>query len=387
MKDTVRHQRAAATLLLLALSGGAALVSARRQASPPPPEAGRVSDRLAALHREADALMRQERTLLGDLRRFEVERDLRVEEARQLNEQADKLIVQAEETTERIGKYEQAIEAARPVLNRRLVDVYKLGQPGYARLLLGGGDLNELGRTTRLVTAMAEMDHRRVRAYTTLVSRMTAARKALDDQVARLESLQADAQQAADLAKKAIISRAELIREIDARRDLNAQMAGELESASRRLQDTMKTGTGAPAQGFAVRSIKPFRGQLEWPVVTKGPARPGVMGPGPANATVARNGVELPVADGQLVRAVHDGRIVYADRFPALGQLIIVDHGGSAFSLYGYLGTIAVSKGMNVGAGQIIGASGLSPEGQPALYFELRIDGQPVDPLQWLKAR
>jgi septal ring factor EnvC (AmiA/AmiB activator) len=95
----------------------------------------------------------------------------------------------------------------------------------------------------------------------------------------------------------------------------------------------------------------------------------------------------MPAADGQPVRSVHDGRIVYAGLFPTLGQLIIVDHGGMAFSLYGYMGLIAVSKGMSVGAGQIIGASGRSPDGQPALYFELRIDGQPVDPLQWLKVR
>ena len=377
-----------ALVMLLGLSGGPALVSARRQEPAPPQPAARVADRLAALHREADALMNQERTLLGDLRRLEVERDLRTEEARRLNEQADALTAQAEDTTDRIGRYEQVIEAARPVLNKRLVDIYKLGQPAYARLLLGAGDVRELGRTTRLVTAMAAIDQRRVGAYTTLISRLTAARKDLDEQVARLETLQADAQQAADLSTKAVAARAELIRQIDARRDLNAQMAGELEAASRRLQDTMKGGAGAPAPaGFAVRSIKPLRGQLEWPAATDGPARPGVMGPGPANATVARNGVDLPVADGQPVRAVHDGRVVYADPFPALGQLVIVDHGGMAFSLYGYLGVIAVSKGMTVTAGQVIGASGRSPDGQPALYFELRIDGQPVDPLQWLKAR
>ncbi len=384
------HLRVTVTLvliLLLGLPGGTALVSARRQATAPPPSA-RVSDRLAALHREAEALMSQERSLLGDLRRLEVERDLRLEEARQLTEQADKLTAEAQENTERITRYEQAIEAARPVLNKRLVDAYKLGQPGYARLLLGAGDLRDLGRTTRLVTAMAEMDQRRVRAYTTLVARSTAASKALDEQVLRLETLQADAQHSASLAAKAVAARADLIRQIDARRDLNAQMAGEIELASRRLQDTMKGGAGAPASaGFAVRSIKPVRGLLDWPVQVQGPARPGLRGTGPEGAAVPRNGLELAVADGQLVRSIHEGRIVYADLFFALGQLIIVDHGGLAFSLYGYLGTIAVSKGMSVGAGQIIGATGRSPEGQPALYFELRIDGQPVDPLQWLKPR
>ena len=340
--------------------------------------------------------MSQERTLLGELRRLEVERDLHLEESRRLNQQADQLTAQAEKTTQLIGRYEQAIDAARPVLSRRLVDVYKLGQPGYARLLLGGGDLRELGRTTRLVTAMADLDERRVRAFTTLVSRLSAARKALDEQISRLETLQADAKQAADLASKAVLARAELIRQIDARRDLNAQMAGELEMATRRLQGTMTgaggaggtggTGGAVASAGFAVRSIKPFRGQLEWPVAAQSFARAGGKADQPG-AAVAHNGLEMTVAEGQPVRSVHEGRVIFADQFPALGQLVIIDHGGLAFSLYGYLGAMAVAKGMSVGAGQIIGASGRSPDGQPVVYLELRIDGQPVDPLQWLKAR
>jgi septal ring factor EnvC (AmiA/AmiB activator) len=369
--------------LLAALSCAAAALSARPEPQVPAAPAG-AADRLAALHREADALMSQERSLLGDLRRLEVERDLRLEEARQLSARADALTAQAAGTTDEIDRYEAAIEAARPVLRQRMVDLYKFGQPGYARLLLGATDFRDMARTTRLVTAMAEIDQRRVRDYTGLAARLSAARKALDDQVSRLEVLQADAKEAADLAAKAVVARATLIRDIDRQRDLNARMAGELEIAARRLQSTIAGPTGATTgPGPAVPPIKPLRSQLEWPVATQGPARR----PGQAGETVARNGVEMAVSDGQPVRAVHPGRVLYADLFPSLGQLVIVDHGGLAFSLYGYLGTMAVAKGTDVSAGQVIGASGRSPEGQPALYFELRIDGQPVDPLQWLKAR
>lgn len=389
----MQPRRAAAHALLLLLAGGIALAAAGRQAPEqrlpvPQQRPADVSDRLKALHREADALMTQERSLLGDLRRLEVERDLRLEESRRLSAQADKLTAEAEETSGLITRYEQGLEAARPMLRRRIVDVYKLGQPGYARLLLGAGDPRELGRTARLVTAMAELDQRRVRAYETLVARLTAARKTLDDQALHIETLQADAQQAADLANKAVLARAELIRQIDSKRDLNAQMAGELEMAARRLQGAMSVAGGAaptPAAGPALRSIKPFRGQLDWPVAAQSYARPGRADePG---AAVARNGLEMAVPEGQPVRAVHEGHVIYADQFPALGQLVIIDHGGLAFSLYGYLGAITVAKGAPVGAGQVIGASGSSPDGKPALYFELRIDGQPVDPLQWLKAR
>jgi septal ring factor EnvC (AmiA/AmiB activator) len=62
-----------------------------------------------------------------------------------------------------------------------------------------------------------------------------------------------------------------------------------------------------------------------------------------------------------------------------------VDLGDGAYSLYGYLSALEAARGAQVDAQTVIGSSGRNPSGNPALYFELRIDGKPVDPLQWLK--
>jgi septal ring factor EnvC (AmiA/AmiB activator) len=77
--------------------------------------------------------------------------------------------------------------------------------------------------------------------------------------------------------------------------------------------------------------------------------------------------------------------VAFADEFTGYGKLVIVEHGGGAFSLYGHLGTIRVSRGARVEAGTTVGLSGRNPSGTPTVYFELRIDGRPVDPLQWLQ--
>jgi septal ring factor EnvC (AmiA/AmiB activator) len=76
---------------------------------------------------------------------------------------------------------------------------------------------------------------------------------------------------------------------------------------------------------------------------------------------------------------------VYAAPFTGFGNLIILDHGNRAFSLYGYLDRLDIARGDRVAPGNVVGSVGLATGGQPALYFELRVDGQPVDPLQWLK--
>jgi murein hydrolase activator len=93
----------------------------------------------------------------------------------------------------------------------------------------------------------------------------------------------------------------------------------------------------------------------------------------------------VSLAEGQPVRAVHEGVVAYADQFTGYGNLVILDHGDGAYSLYGYLGPMDVTRGDRVDAQARLAASGRNPSGNPALYFELRVDGAAVDPLQWLK--
>jgi septal ring factor EnvC (AmiA/AmiB activator) len=102
---------------------------------------------------------------------------------------------------------------------------------------------------------------------------------------------------------------------------------------------------------------------------------------------VASNGIEIAATEGAPAHAVHDGVVAFADRFAGFGNLVIVDHGSQAFSLYGNLLDIAVKKGTHLERGQTVGTVGPSPAGAAGLYFELRVDGQPVDPLQWLRKR
>jgi murein hydrolase activator len=375
----VRMTRVPAGLVLLvAVLGPAASPSAQSGQAP----SVRAADRMTALRREAEMLARQERSLLGDLRKLEIERDLRQEEVSRLDAEAEVVARQIEETTGQARTLEQAIEAARPALNARLVDAYKLGRPGYARLFLDVRDLRDAGRTVRLVSALAHIDQQHVQEFAASIARLAAARAALTDQARTLQRLRAQATASADLAAKAAASRADLVREIDQRRDLNAQMAGELEAAAHKLQQAIQALPGTRLDQV-VLPIKPFKGVLDWPVQGRVTARFSAQSGSPH----VRNGVEIESADGRAIHAVHDGRVAFADVFPGLGQLVIVDHGGMAFSLYGHLGSIGIAKGATVGAGQVIGTAGRGAAGNSAIYFELRIDGKPVNPLQWLRVR
>ena len=101
----------------------------------------------------------------------------------------------------------------------------------------------------------------------------------------------------------------------------------------------------------------------------------------------AEGGTGWGVAEGLAgagARAVHEGIVAFAAPFAGFGVLVIVDHGASAFTLYGHLSEATVAAGAVVKAGEVVGRVGLAPAGDAALYFEVRIDGRPVDPVEWL---
>lgn len=346
--------------------------------------AARAAERIKALQHEADFLVTQERTLLVDLRRLEVERDLKFEEARQADARVADVTRRIAETTEQVRTTQAAIDRARPGLEARMVEAYKLGRPGYARLLLSVDDLKDMARASRAVAAMAQLDQRRLADYAAAVSRLQAASAALGRQSAELKAAQSAARESSVQAERAAAARARLVRQIDERRDLNAKMVAELEMAHQRLTRTM-AGPATSTDDPTMLPLRPFKGSINWPVAGRVVTRFGERRNPRFGTTTLLNGVEIAARDAAAVTAIHEGRVAFAGVFTGFGQLIIVDHGGLAYSLYGYLATVSAIKGARVARGQPLGTTGRSPSGNSALYFELRIDGKPVDPVQWLR--
>ncbi len=126
-----------------------------------------------------------------------------------------------------------------------------------------------------------------------------------------------------------------------------------------------------------------LRGKLAWPVSGKVTASFGQTRVG----GLKWDGVLVAGSQGSPVRAVYHGRIVYADWLSGLGLLTIVDHGDGYLSLYGHNERLFKDVGERVKAGDTIATMGDSGGRQsPALYFEIRKGGRPVDPRPWFKS-
>ena len=157
---------------------------------------------------------------------------------------------------------------------------------------------------------------------------------------------------------------------------LRSQQAG-LEKLLRELREAMEKYPVEGNDAFAH-----LRGKLAWPVNGRVIARFGETRAG----GVKWDGVLVATERGAPVRAIYQGRIIYADWLPGLGLLTIVDHGDGYMSLYGHNERLYKAVGERVAAGDAIASAGDSGgSNRPELYFEIRKGGKPVDPRPWFK--
>lgn len=344
----------------------------------------RAADRIRALQRESDSLASQERTLLVELRKLEVDRELKSEELAGAERDLRRTREQVAAASARAATLQNTAETERPDVERRLVHLYKLGRAGYWRMLLDVDTLRSVGRVYRTASAMNRLDHDRVQEHQRTLQALASERQALEAHVRDVEKLYDRALAARTGIDRTVAARTELVTSIDSRRDLNAKLAGELEAAQQRLQTAVAQLGGGRAVNVSL-PLRPFQGALPWPAQGVVTGRFGRQTNSRFGTSIARSGIEISLAEGLPIHAVHEGMVAYADQFTGYGNLIIVDHGDGAYSLYGYLSALEAARGAQVDAQTVIGSSGRDPSGNPALYFELRIDGKPVDPLQWLK--
>lgn len=128
------------------------------------------------------------------------------------------------------------------------------------------------------------------------------------------------------------------------------------------------------------------RGKLPWPVDGHLVARYGT--PRGEDSRTKWDGVLIGASAGSQVRAIHGGRVVFADWLRGSGLLVILDHGNGYLSLYGHNQSLLKDAGDIVKAGEPIATVGNSGgQDTPALYFAIRQQGHPTDPAQWCRAQ
>lgn len=207
----------------------------------------------------------------------------------------------------------------------------------------------------------------------------SAREKALGQDARSLESLLANLRAAA--------ARAEAERRAQAKRQAAQEAAERKAAASVRTpgdKPAAATRTPPPPRPAVANAPALKVGGLGWPLSGNLLARFG--GRMPDGRTSA--GVLIGAPTGSTVTAVADGSVVFSEWMTGYGLILIVDHGNGYMSLYAHNESLLRDAGERVKRGDAVAKVGTSGgQGTPALYFELRRNGQPVDPSSWLQRR
>ena len=344
-------------------------------------------ERIDALTKEADVLKRQSASVLDELRRLDVERDL--QRAREAEARQSRALLETDlaALAARRQQLQATLDRERPAVAARLRRLQRLGRVGYARIAWNANSARDVARASRLMSYLARDDGRRLAAYRETADALAETSARLDTRRAEARALEAEARTRRAAAEIAHGRKQELLAELQQETGRRERWLAELVAARAKLDATMTDRTpSTPPSDLSLRvPLESRRRQLPWPVAGTITQRFGRQRDSRFGTAVVNNGVTIAASGGAPVRALHPGAVVFAGPFTGFGQLVIVDHGRQAYSLYGYLAGIRVQRGTAIGAGGIVGEVGEAPDGSSSLYLEVRVDGRPVDPLQWLK--
>jgi murein DD-endopeptidase MepM/ murein hydrolase activator NlpD len=290
--------------------------------------------------------------------------------------------------TSRFRFLQQQYRAAVRTLERRVVELYVLGDTTTLDIVLGAQTLQDaldevqylqqLSRQDKRIAtsvAAARMQARAARRKThalrstvqgetrVIAARTAQARTVRNELVGAKDDLSAQRQsKLVDLSKLSAAERAEAS-EIDSLQASSAQLAARIRAA--------QANNGPPATASSAGLIWPVSG----PVTSPFGWRWGRM----------HQGIDIGVPSGTPIHAAAAGTVIYCGWESGYGNLVVIDHGGNLATAYGHQSAIASTCGQYVAQGDVIGYVGCTGHCTgPHLHFEVRINGEPVDPLGYL---
>ena len=295
-------------------------------------------------------------------------------------------------------QYEVAVQR----LDKRLVSIYVGGEPSTIEFVFGAVSIDEVLDKVDYMARVARADREIAHEVATAKVQMALARKrtiAVRKQVASAahvitaraaqvretrgalvsarDSLAATKQdQLVALSSLSDKERAEA-EEIDSLRASSAQLGAQIRAAQAAAAAAAAASTSTSTA--ASSDATPSSGGLIWPVLAP------ITSPFGWRWGRMHEGLDLGAAYGSPIHAAASGTVIYCGWESGYGNLTVIDHGGNLATAYGHQSSIAVSCGQTVTQGQVIGYVGSTGHSTgPHLHFEVRVNGNPVDPLGYL---
>lgn len=358
-----------------------------------PQEEGRKLEELRvelAQRREAlKDLDNAERSLVGSLGELDESLARLDEDAAAARLRLETLRAELVSIKARAGLDEEELAVAKQRLQARLRALYVGGEGGTARALLGAEGFEELALRRRFLQKLTESDAKLVGEVARIEKTVRNQRERTRTSAMEAEMTQRTIEEQRELVAATRAERQAAIARIAGERSLTLRQAKELEQKREGLAVFLRKLVEDTDRRPLV-SLKSARGilhgKLLWPIEGLLIRRFGVVVEKDSKAEIVSNGIELRAEQGTPIAAVADGRVAHVGWMRGFGRVVIIDHGEGHHTISAHIQKPVVSRGDDVKRGQTIAFVGdTESTNGPKLYFELRQNGRPLDPIPYLK--
>ncbi len=370
---------------LLPLSAYADLQNSRTELEAIRQRIDNIQNDLTEKRQSETELTRELALLNGTLKKI----DRRIGQLRKEQQQLDRKM---QKQQKKIAAGERSLRQVARRVEKRLVALYKEGEVGPLRILFSTESPTELVQQYQYLTRVLEADKELIGEYREALLEQEKELQALQQFKNEKQQLLDAEQQQRRYAAEGKKLQAKVLRQVRTEQGRIKQELTDLQEKAGRLKalvNKLEAAPEPPPEAMPLPSggidFKTGKGQLPWPVGGEVLIGFGTQKDANLGTIYESNGIEVAAPSGQSMRAVANGRVVFADWFKGYGNLMILSHPGGYHSLYAQAARLERAIGEVVQAGDTVGVSGLS--GRDSIYFEIRYNGTPLNPLQWLKRR
>jgi septal ring factor EnvC (AmiA/AmiB activator) len=327
-------------------------------------------------HNEVQEQLRTAEIELGNL-----QRDIAANE-KALADGAAKL----EELELQRGEHEMARDKQQARIALELKMAWQMGRQGEIKVLLNQESPQTVARSLSYYRYFFEARNSLVEQYRKTLRELEELQLQIDTTLAELQArgtILATQQQELIAAQA---SRQQALEELVANISTSSAQLKQKEQDRKQLEELLRAIEAATIDLQVPENYQTFKsaaGQMPWPV----PGKPSnQFGRSRNEGKMRWQGVTIPAEEGTVVKAIHHGRVVYADWLRGSGLLLIIDHSDGYMSLYAHNESLLREVGEWVTAGTPVSTVGnTGGREDSALYFEIRHDGKPTNPDQWCK--
>ena len=379
MQGTHSWKRVLSAILLLSFVLFAVTPALADELEEKKQELTNIQQQAEEAQRKAEQARSKERSISEQLRRIQGELDSAQDEFESINDQLENTEEQIQSNTELATRLTAKMQSQTKVLHRRIRDIYKNGQVNYVDVLFGAKDFNDF---------VSRMDIlKRILAYdNALIQSTKADRQALEKAKAQLES---DRLKIIDLRKQAAVKRDQVAGRRQERQGVLNAATYEREMAERAYRELIETSKQIETMIRRIQSgeknIGGSTGTMVWPAEGEITSPFGWRVHPIFGTQRLHTGIDIGADYGDATRAADGGVVIHSDWMGGYGNAVIIDHGNGISTLYAHNSQLLVSEGQTVAKGQTVarvGSTGYSTG--PHLHFEVRQNGSPVNPLNFL---